>query len=388
LIKKGHQIWIANNSALRSKLISLFHSSDLGGHSGVQGTYLRLKKHFCWKGQRQDVDAFVKQCQICQQAKHELSHPAGLLQPLPVPEGEWQDITMDFIEGLPKSDGYDTILVVVDRFSKYAHSIPLHHPFTAPTVAQAIFDNVVKLHSLPKSIVSDRDKVFTAHFWQELFKLMGITLTTSTTYHPQTDGQSERVNQCLEMFLRCAVYQAPKKWKKWLPQAELWYNTSHHSSLQCSPFKALYGYEPHMIPTPATTSTNASVTEWANEREAHNDLLRQHLLQAQNKMKLKADKNRTHREFQVGEQVLLKLQPYVQQSVVSRPFPKLALKYYGPYVVLERVGKAAYKLDLPPYAKVHPVFHVSQLKPFTPKLCTYFLHIAQTPGLGQRECGT
>jgi hypothetical protein len=130
---------------------------------------------------------------------------------------------------------------------------------------------------------------------------MGITLTTSTTYHPQTDGQSERVNQCLEMFLRYAVYQAPKKWKKWLPQAELWYNTSHHSSLQCSPFKALYGYEPHMIPTPATTSTNASVTEWANEREAHNDLLRQHLLQAQNKMKLKADKNRTHREFQVGE---------------------------------------------------------------------------------------
>jgi hypothetical protein len=235
---------VGNNSAIKTKLIHLFHSSPLGGHSGIQNTYMRLKKHFCWRGMKQDVESFVKQCQICQQAKHENSNPARLLQPLPVPQGAWQDITIDFIEGLPKSETYDTILVVVDRFSKYAHFIPLKHPFTASTISQAVFDNVVKLHGLPKSIVSDTDKIFTSHFWTELLKLMEITLNLSTAYHPQTDGQSERVNQCLDMFLRCAVYQAQKKWKKWLAQAELWYNTSFHSSLQCTPFKALYGYDP------------------------------------------------------------------------------------------------------------------------------------------------
>jgi hypothetical protein len=115
---------------------------------------------------------------------------------------------VDFIEGLPKYDKYDTILVVVvDKFSKYAHFIPLHHPLTATMVDQAIFDNVVKLYGLPKSIVSDKDKVLTTNFWKELLKLMGITLNLTTAYHPQTDGQSERVNQCLEMFLRCSVYQ-------------------------------------------------------------------------------------------------------------------------------------------------------------------------------------
>jgi hypothetical protein len=184
VVRKGYQIWIAENSTLRTKLISVFHDAPLGEHSGVHGTYMRLKRQFFWKGQKQDVDSFVKQCQVCQQAKHELTHPAGLLQPLPIPKGAWQDITMDFIEGHPKSEGYDTILVVVDRFSKYAHFLPLHHPFTAAVVAQVVFDNVVKLHGLPKSIVSDRDKIFNGHFWTALLKLMGIVLNLSTAYHP------------------------------------------------------------------------------------------------------------------------------------------------------------------------------------------------------------
>jgi hypothetical protein len=154
---------------------------------------------------------------------------------------------MDFIEGLPKSESYDTILVVVDQFSKYAHFIPLRHPFTAQIVAHAVFDNVVKLHGLPKTIVCDRDKIFIGHFLAALLKRMGITHNLSIAYHPRRDGQSERVNQCLEMFLRCSVYRTPKKWKKWLTQAELWYNSSFHSYLKCSPFKALYGYEPNLL---------------------------------------------------------------------------------------------------------------------------------------------
>ena len=111
------------------------------------------------------VEDFIKQCQICQQAKHLNTSPAGLLQPLPIPEGAWQDLSMDFIEGLPKSEGYTVILVVVDKFTKYAHFIPIKHPYTAHTIAQSVFDNVVKLHGMPKTIVSDRDKLFTSIFW-------------------------------------------------------------------------------------------------------------------------------------------------------------------------------------------------------------------------------
>ena len=150
---------------------------------------------------------------------------------------------MDFIEGLPSSSGCTVILVVVDRFTKYAHFLPLKHPFTAAQVAQLFLDNVVKLHSTPKSIVSDRDKIFTSIFWKELFKRCDTQLALTTAYHPQSDGQSERVNQCLEMYLRCAVHSSPTKWKQLLPLAEFWYNSSHHTALGCSHFKALYGYE-------------------------------------------------------------------------------------------------------------------------------------------------
>jgi len=126
-----------------------------------------------------------------------------------IPEGAWQDLSIDFIEGLPKSEGYTMILVVVDRFTKYAHLIPIKHPYTAHTIAQSVFDNVVKLHGMPKTIISDRDKVFTSIFWKELFQLLGTQLMFSSAYHPQTDGQTERVNQCLEMYLRCVTYEAP-----------------------------------------------------------------------------------------------------------------------------------------------------------------------------------
>ena len=221
MIKYKSKVWIASNSALQTKLIAALHSSAIGGHSGGKATYHRLKQLFHWKGMKRDVEHFVKQCQICQQAKHELIHPARLLQPLPIPQGAWTDWSMDFVEGLPLSDGSNTIPVVVDRFTKYGHFLPLKHPFTAQSVAKVILDNVVKLHGFPKSIVSDRDNIFTSAFWHALFSLVDTKLLMSSAYHPQTDGQTERVNQCLEMYLRCVVSDTPKQWKSWLPLAEL-----------------------------------------------------------------------------------------------------------------------------------------------------------------------
>jgi hypothetical protein len=175
------------------------------------------------------------------------------------------------------------------------------------------------------------------------------------------------------MYLRCSIQDAPKTWKNWLSLAQLWYNSSFHSSLGCSPFKALYGYEANLGLQPATSDqAPTSVTEIIANREAHLQLLKQRLAQAQNRMKVQADRNRTDKQFMVGDLVLLRLQPYTQSSVASRPYPKLAYKFFGPYKVLERIGSVAYKLELPDNSGVHPVFHISQLKPFHPDYMVLF----------------
>jgi hypothetical protein len=258
------------------------------------------------------------------------------------------------------------ILVIVDHFTKYAHFRPLQHPYTAASVHLVFFNNIVKLHELLKTIVSDRDNVFINNFWRELFLLLDTKLCLSSAYHAQTDGQTERVNLCLESYLRYVVSATPKQWLKWLPLVELWYKSCYHTSLKCSPFKALYGTEPSFgsIPTLAN-SEDAAIRATLIERQKFMELLKQNLARAQHKMKLCADSHRSDTSFQVGEMVLLKLQPYAQSTVVNRPCPKLAMKFFSPYKVLENVGTTAYKLELLDNCQVHPVFHVSQLKSFS-----------------------
>jgi len=205
-----HRVWIPNDTPhVISLILQEFHSSRIGGHAGFLQTYTRIAASFAWQGMRRDVRAWVRACQVCQRAKHIQTSLAGLLSPLPVPNKVWEDIAMDFITGLPASRGYSVIFVVVDRLSKYAHFAPLKTSFTTIKVTEVFVANVVKLHGFPYSIVSDRDKVFISSFWQHLFKLHGTSLKMSSAYHPQTDGQSEAVNKCLEMYLHCFSSEQP-----------------------------------------------------------------------------------------------------------------------------------------------------------------------------------
>lgn len=211
ILRLKDRIWVGNNLLAQNHILQALHASGLGGHSGIYATYHRIKSLFAWPKLKEAVTAFVQQCQVCQQAKVEHVKLPGLLQPLPVPDQAWSTVILDFIEGLPKSGKWDVILVVVDKFSKYGHFISLSHPYTAVQVAQAYFSNIYKLHGLPRAIISDRDRIFTSNFWQQLFSLTDTQLMMSSAYHPQTDGQTERLNQCLEGFLRCTVHSCPKE---------------------------------------------------------------------------------------------------------------------------------------------------------------------------------
>ena len=362
LRRKG-KLMVGVDSKLRKELIQHFHASAEGGHSGMDGTIKRLSAVVFWKGLRKAVRQFVRECEVCQRCKPDLAASPGLLQPLPIPERIWSDISMDFVEGLPKSGGKEVVFVVVDRLSKYAHFIALSHPFTALSVAQAFLDNVYKLHGIPATIVSDRDRIFLSKFWQELFRLLGTELRMSSAYHPQTDGQTEVVNKCLETYLRCMIGERPKDWGKWLPLAEWWYNTHYHTAIHTTPYQAVYGQPvPVHIPYIPGDSIVEAVDRSLQAREAAIKLLRFHLHRAQHRMKQQEDKGRSDRQFQVGDLVYVKLQPYRQKTVANRACLKLSAKYFGPYRVCAKVGTVAYKLELPTGARVHPTFHVSQLK--------------------------
>ncbi|GKA83145.1 putative mitochondrial protein [Tanacetum coccineum] len=363
LLKRKGKIMVGNEVELRKQLIAYFHESAVGGHSGVLVTTKKLSVVFYWKGLKRMVRQFVKECDTCQRQKPDLSAYPGCLQPLPIPERIWTEVSMDFIEKLPNSQGKTVIMVVVDRLSKYAHFMPLSHPFNASQVAQVFLDGVYKLHGLPESIVSDRDKVFLSTFWKSLFSSLQVKLKLSTAYHPQTDGQTEVVNRCLGCYLRCMCGEKPKEWVKWLPLAEYWYNTNFHSAINTTPYEAVYCQTPPIhVPYIPGDSRVESVDRTLQGREEIVKMLQFHMKRAQDRMENQANKHRTDREFEVGTWVYLKLQPHRQVTVRQGQQHKLSAKYYGPFMIEERVGKVAYKLQLPSYSQIHPVFHISQLK--------------------------
>lgn len=230
-------------------------------------------------------------------------------------------------------------------------------------VAERFVEGVVKLHGMPKSIISDRDPVFISHFWREFFKMSGTQLKMSSAYHPQTDGQSEVANRCVEQYLRCFVHQQPRKWSSFLPWAEFWYNTTYHTSTGMTPFQALYGRLPPSIPHyQVGTSPIAEVDQKLASRDELLRQLKANLHAANNRMKQVADSKRRDIEYQVGDMVFLKLHLYRQHTIFRQPSQKLASRFYSPYQIEKMIGKVAYQLKLLEGSRIHPIFHVSMLK--------------------------
>ncbi|KAA0067576.1 disease resistance protein [Cucumis melo var. makuwa] len=269
------------------------------------------------------IKKYVEQCDICQRNKFEATKHAGVLQLLPILKKILEDWTMDFTEGLPLAGGLNVIMVVVDRLSKYAYFITLRHPFSAKQVAKVFIDRVIGKHGIPKSMVSDRDKIFLSNFWRELFAMMGTILKRSAAFHPQTDGQSKRVNRCLETYLR--------------------------------PPPPLLSYGHQQTP-------NNELETMLKERDLALNAIKENLCTAQNGRKKMADQKRIELKFKVEDEVYLKLRPYRQHSLARKKCEKLAPRYYGPYRIKEEIGKVAYCLELPLEATIHDVFHISQLK--------------------------
>jgi transposase InsO family protein len=359
------RIFIPLETGFRATLLQEFHDSPLSGHSGIRGTIARLAAAFAWPNLTKDVKLYIKACLICQQSKYSTQKTPGLLQPLPIPSEVWADISMDFITHLPPSKGKTVIWVVIDRLTKFAHFIGLPTGFSAATIAPIFMTEIHRLHGFPTTIVSDRDRVFISKFWTELFRLSGTTLAFSSAYHPQTDGQTEVTNRTLETYLRCFVTDSPQSWFQYLHLAEYWYNTSFHSSLKLTPFEALYGRSPPNLRTYISGSTSvAALDDTLAQRQRHLSLIRDNLTYAQTRMRSQANTQHLDRSFQVGDWVMLRLQPYRQLSVRGRTSPKLSKRFFGPYKILRVIGPVAYELELPPEARIHPVFHVSKLKPF------------------------
>ena len=236
------RICVPDNADLRKLILQEAHDSPYSIHPGNTKMYMDVKERYWWINLKRDIAEYIAKCDVCSRVKAEHQKPAGLLQPLPVPDWKWEQIGMDFITGLPRTkSGYDSIWVIVDRLTKVSHFIPVKTTYTSAKLADIYMKRIVCLHGVPKKIVSDRGTQFTSHFWNQLHESLGTRLEFSTAFHPQTDGQTERVNLILEDMLRACALDYKSSWDDNLPYAEFSYNNSYQASIEMSPFEALYG---------------------------------------------------------------------------------------------------------------------------------------------------
>ncbi|KAJ9534829.1 hypothetical protein QJQ45_017277 [Haematococcus lacustris] len=343
------------SSPLRAQLLHEAHDAHTAAHLGRAKTLERLQRHFYWPQMHKTVQEYVRTCDKCQRNKATNQLPPGLLQPLPIPSSNWQQVSMDFIGPLPATPrGHTMIFTIVDKLSKMIHLIPTTTTATAHDTARLFFDHIFKHHGLPEAIISDRDPKFTSDFWTSLFHLTGTRLLLSSAYHPQTDGQTERANRTVEDMLRPYVNDHKTDWDQHLAAVEFAYNSSEHVGTGFTPFYLNYGQHPttpSALLLPPPTLVPSQVAE---------DFECSALQRSIDTQKLHADQHRRHAEFEVGDLVLLSCANLNLQTAVNSA--KLQPRFVGPFKVLAKHSPVSYKLDLPSSMRILPTFHISRLR--------------------------
>jgi hypothetical protein len=311
----------------------------------------------------EDFIKYIQACVECQRNKSARHKSYGLLQPLELAYAPWQSIAMAFITDLPLSDGCDQLWVVIDRYTKMSHFIPLKkNSKKAPDLAVIFAKEIWRLHGLPSDIISDRDSRFTSAFWKSLLSSLGIRPRMSTAFHPQTDGQTERLNQTIEAFLRAYVNHKQNDWVELLPLAEFAYNNTITTAHGMTPFYANYGYHPSSgsVPPGSNTLPVHSIA-YGHWMKAIYEDCKKELEKTSNRMKKYADKTRPESpRYNKGDLVMLN----GKNIKIRHPSQKLDHKLYGPFEILESISPTAIRLRLPKTWKIDPIFHVSLIEPF------------------------
>ena len=378
LWKRGARIYVPSHHMssdgvernLRREILENLHGPPIVGHPGRDRTLELVQRSWWWPGMASDVADFVAQCDSCQRVKAPAHLPVGLLHPLEIPDRKWQSMSMDLITGLPRTkEGYDAIWVAVDRLSKYAHFAPTTTDASAEVIAQLLRTRVFTLHGFPTHIVSDRDPRWVGRFCQELFRLTGCRSALSTAFHPQTDGQTERINRILEDYLRHYVTGRHNDWDKHLCEAEFSYNNTFQQSINTTPFRLTFGQDPTIPFQEVYEGVTSSVREYVPAaaefvRRMRWDLERARtcLKAAQDRMKAYADARRKDAPIlKIGQPVLLSTKNLKFKHTRTR---KLLPRFIGPFPIVQEVSSVAFRIRLPKTLRVHDVFHVSMLKPY------------------------
>ncbi len=375
---KGSQIYVPAVEELRMQALAASHDHPMAGHPGRARTLQMLQRCFWWPKMRRDVESYVKQCYKCQTIKHSTQLKQGLLQPLEIPTSRWETLTVDFISGLPDSNHFgqpvDMIAVFTDKLSRMVHFRAVSSKLDAVSMARILCEDIIRLHGVPRNIVSDRDKLFTSNFWQGVVKALKTKCRLSTAFHPESDGATEIVNKALEDYLRAFVNETQTDWAEYLWSAEFAHNIAFHDTVRNTPFTLNYGADPRSplsalaegLPLAQKEKAPSTSILFAERVQTALDAARQCAMRAQQRQKKYADMKRRDVTFKVGDQVLLatKNLRLSYEGLLRSPTRKLLPRFVGPFKVTDKYGTAAYRLELPACMHCHPVFHVSLLRAY------------------------